>query len=178
MIFNNKLDVKLYYENLKKYKNNDDLFYRKKNFLKAVGIKSRNIFVFLQSLSGDNINELDNLQLFKLYLNLIEKDKLKEETNDVLEEMNNYKILGFTHDTANKYVTYLKHVYQYDSTINWVFRIAESHISESNYTEFKSYIEKCKKQNNDDNSYELNSNNKSTMTNHISEIISIDNNII
>ena len=69
MIFNNKLDVKLYYENLKKYKNNDDLFYRKKNFLKAVGIKSRNIFVFLQSLSGDNINELDNLErkLFILF---------------------------------------------------------------------------------------------------------------
>ena len=177
MIFDNKLDVKLYYENLKKYKNNDKIFYRKKNFLKAVGIKSRNIFVFLQSLSDNSITELDNLQLFKLYLKDIEKDKLKEETNDVLDEINNYKILGFTHDSANKYVTYLKHVYQYDSTINWVFRLAESHISESNYTELKSYIKKCNK-NNDDNSYELNLNNKGTMTNHISEIISIDNNII
>ena len=37
----------------------------------------------------------------------------------------------------------LKKIYTKDSTINWIFRIAESKICKENENEFQKYLDKC-----------------------------------
>jgi len=118
-------------------------YYEKKDYLKKIGIKSRSIYKFLQNdLTNDEIKFLNLIQTFRKYLKTFENITLNEAWSEE-EEVNNYKIIGFTDIAANKYVKKLKKIYTKDSTINWIFRIAESKICTENEKEFQKYLDKC-----------------------------------
>ena len=117
-------------------------YYEKKDYLKKIGIKSRSIYKFLQNdLTNDEIKFLNLIQTFRKYLKTFENITLNEAWSEE-EEVNNYKIFGFTSIAANKYVKKLKKIYTKDSTINWVFRIAESKVNKDSEKIFKDYLKR------------------------------------
>lgn len=129
-------------------------YYEKKDYLKKVGLKSRNIYKFLQDeMTEEEILKLNLIQTFRKYLHSLQNINLNECWSEE-EEILNYRSLGFTSVSATKYVKKLKHIYKRDSTINWVFRIAESKINDDLEKEFNKYInnlDDTKKSNNNNN---------------------------
>ena len=129
-------------------------YYEKKDYLKKVGLKFRNIYKFLQDeMTEEEILKLNLIQTFRKYLHSLQNINLNECWSEE-EEILNYRSLGFTSVSATKYVKKLKHIYKRDSTINWVFRIAESKINDTLQQEFDKYIngiDDSKKKNNNNN---------------------------
>jgi hypothetical protein len=138
-------------------------YYEKKDYLKRVGLKSRNVYKFLQEeMSEEEIINLDLIQTFRRYLHSLQNITLNECWLEE-EEILNYRMLGFTSTSATKYVKKLKHVYKKDSTINWIFRIAESKINKDTEKQFEKYlndIDETKKNNNNNNNNNSGSNRK------------------
>ena len=96
-------------------------------YLRKVGLKLGYIYIFLEEgISYNEIECLNLVQIFRKYLNWLDNDI--RDTWTIKEEIRNYRNFGFTSRAANEYVKELKKVYKKDSTINWVFRIAESKI--------------------------------------------------
>ena len=115
-------------------------YYEKKDYLKRVGLKSRNIYKFLQKeITEEEILNLDLIQTFRKYLHSFQNINLNECWSEV-EEIRNYRSFGFTASSSTKYVKKLKHIYKKDSTINWIFRIAESKINDDTQKQFDKYL--------------------------------------
>ena len=101
-------------------------YLKKKKFLKDLGLKLGYIYNFLNNeLTEDEREKLNFVQVFRRYLATFQHIELSECWS-VEEEIENYRRLGFTLRSATKYVSKLKKVYTKDSTINWIYRIAES----------------------------------------------------
>ena len=101
-------------------------YIKKKNFLRNLGLKLAYVYKFLDDeLTEDERENLNFIQVFRKYLSTFQNIELNECWT-VEEEIENYRRLGFTLKSATKYVSKLKKVYTKDSTINWIYRIAES----------------------------------------------------
>lgn len=139
-------------------------YYAKKDFMRNVGLKSRHIYNFLQDkLTDDEIQNLNLIQTFRKYLEIYSDIELKESWN-IDEEIENYRILGFTKECAEQYVKRLKNIFTKDSTINWIFRIAESKTSDDGDKIFEKYLNQFDGYNdNDDND----DNSKKKKENHV-----------
>jgi len=139
-------------------------YYSKKDFMKFVGIKSRNIYNFLQNeLTDDEILKLSLIQTFRKYLETYSEIKLKDSWT-VEEEIENYRILGFTREASEQYVRRLKNIFTKDSTINWIFRIAESKSITDGNNLFEEYLKQFDEYNNNNNNSSNSNNNKTTTT--------------
>ena len=143
-------------------------YYAKKDFMRNVGLKSRHIYSFLQDkLTDDEIQNLNLIQTFRKYLEIYSNIELKESWN-IDEEIENYRSLGFTKESAEQYVKRLKNIFTKDSTINWIFRIAESKTSDDGDKIFEKYLKQFddyKNKNNNDNNNDNNS--KKKKRNHV-----------
>ena len=140
-------------------------YYSKKDFLRKVGLKSRHVFSFLQDqLTDSEIQNLNFIQTFRKYLENYSDIELKESWN-IEEEIENYRSLGFTKESAEHYVKKLKNIFTKDSTINWIFRIAESKISEQSEKDFEKYLKQFDNYNNNNNNN--NNNSKKRKQRHI-----------
>mgnify|MGYP001193585417 FL=1 len=101
-------------------------YIKKKNFLRNLGLKLAYVYKFLDDeLTEDERENLNFIQVFRRYLKSFQNIELNECWT-IEEEIENYRRLGFTLKSATKYVSKLKKVYTKDSTINWIYRIAES----------------------------------------------------
>lgn len=153
-------------------------YYEKKDYLKKVGLKSRNIYKFLQDeMTEEEILKLNLIQTFRKYLHSLQNINLNECWSEE-EEILNYRSLGFTSVSATKYVKKLKHIYKRDSTINWIFRIAESKINDDLEKEFNKYInnlDDTKKSNNNNNNNGGGSNRKKYSTSRQSGFVIFPN---
>ena len=110
-------------------------------YLRKVGLKLGYIYKFLEEgISYNEIECLNLVQIFRKYLNWLDNDI--RDTWTIKEEIRNYRNFGFTSRAANEYVKELKKVYKKDSTINWVFRIAESKVNKDSEKIFKDYLKR------------------------------------
>ena len=101
-------------------------YIKKKNFLRNLGLKLAYVYKFLDDeLTEDERENLNFIQVFRKYLSTFQNVELNDCWT-IEEEIENYRRLGFTLKAATKYVSKLKKVYTKDSTINWIYRIAES----------------------------------------------------
>jgi hypothetical protein len=135
-------------------------YYAKKDFMRNVGLKSRHIYSFLQDkLTDDEIQNLNLIQTFRKYLEIYSNIELKESWN-IDEEIENYRSLGFTKEAAEQYVKRLKNIFTKDSTINWIFRIAESKTSDDGDKIFEKYLKQFDDYNNNNDNNDNNDNSK------------------
>jgi|TARA_B100001971_G_scaffold214924_1_gene255527 NACalpha-BTF3-like transcription factor len=140
-------------------------YYAKKDFMRNVGLKSRHVFSFLQDkLTDSEIQNLNLIQTFRKYLEIYSDIELKESWN-IDEEIENYRSLGFTKESAEQYVKRLKNIFTKDSTINWIFRIAESKTSDDADKNFEKYLKQFDDYNNNNNNNDNNS--KKKKRNHV-----------
>lgn len=129
-------------------------YYRHKSFLNYIGIKSDYIYNFLNRLSDKELEIESELSLFKKYLKYNDKNLPKEfldKKDDVDKclcnlrtEMKMFEMMGFRSHDAYIYVGMIKDIYLEDSTINWIYRLVESEISNIGKENCKKFIIKCK----------------------------------
>ena len=113
------------------------------DFLKAIGIKQVNIKNFDRNVNWDN--DKNNLVNFRLYLKYYDTVDEPNNRNSLNDEIEAFRQFGFISRYAKYYVNTIQHIYNNDITVNWIFRIIESFMSETSLDNFCNFVYKCHK---------------------------------
>lgn len=112
-------------------------------FLKNIGIKNKYIKNFTKENKIKLQNETDKNKILRSYLNYINTNYIIHESNTLEQEIEAFRLCGFTKKAAKRYVNCIKNVYKNDSTINWIYRLVEGLISGNSQKNLSSFLKQC-----------------------------------
>jgi len=114
-------------------------------FLKTIGIKQIYITNFTKYNKKELENETNKLKIFRLYLNYVNTHYNIYESKSFNDEIEVFRLCGFTKRAGNRYVNCIKHIYKSDSTINWIYRIVESMLNDTSHIHLSNFFKDCYK---------------------------------
>ena len=114
-------------------------------FLKNIGIKHIYINNFLKYNKEELENENNKLKIFRLYLNYVNTHYNIYESKSLDDEIEVFRLCGFTKRAGYRYVNCIKYIYQNDSTLNWIYRIVESMLNDTSHIHLSNFLKECYK---------------------------------
>ena len=112
-------------------------------FLKNIGIKNKYIKIFTKQNKTKLQNETDKNKILRSYLNYVNTNYIIHDSNTLEQEIEAFRLCGFTKKAAKRYVNCIKNVYKNDSTINWIYRLVEGLISCNSQKNLSSFLKQC-----------------------------------
>ena len=117
------------------------------DFLKVIGIKQSFINDFNKNVNWcTNKKNLSNFRLYLTYYDqIIDNTYIIDNSSDIELEIKMFRKFGFIARYAKYYVSSIEKILDNDTTVNWIFRIIESLISEDALDNFCKFVYKCHK---------------------------------
>ena len=112
-------------------------------FLKNIGIKNKYIKNFTKENKIKLQNETDKNKILRSYLNYVNTNYIIHDSNTLEQEIEAFRLCGFTKKAAKRYVNCIQNVYKNDSTINWIYRLVEGLISCNSQKNLSSFLKQC-----------------------------------
>jgi len=116
-----------------------------KTFLKSIGIKQTYIKNFININDEILKNEDNKLKILRLYLGYINTNYNIYDSESIDDEIEVFRLCGFTKRAAFRYVNCIKHVYKDDSTLNWIYRLVEGMICNNSHINLSNFLKECYK---------------------------------
>ena len=67
------------------------------------------------------------------------------ESKSLDDEIEVFRLCGFTKRAGYRYVNCIKHVYKNDSTLNWIYRLIEGMICDNSHINLSNFLKECYK---------------------------------
>ena len=116
-----------------------------KIFLKSIGIKQNYIKNFININEKILKNEDNKLKILRLYLGYVNTNYNIYDSKSLDDEIEVFRLCGFTKRAAYRYVNCIKHVYKDDSTLNWIYRLVEGMICNNSHINLSNFLKECYK---------------------------------
>ena len=116
-----------------------------KIFLKSIGIKQTYIKKFINTNEKVLENEDNKLKILRLYLGYVNTNYNIYDSESIDDEIEVFRLCGFTKCAAYRYVNCIKHVYKDDSTLNWIYRLIEGMICHNSHINLSNFLKECYK---------------------------------
>jgi hypothetical protein len=116
-----------------------------KIFLKNIGIKQTYIKDFINTNEKVLENEDNKLKILRLYLGYVNTHYNIYESKSLDDEIEVFRLCGFTKRAGYRYVNCIKHVYKNDSTLNWIYRLIEGMICDNSHINLSNFLKECYK---------------------------------
>ena len=116
-----------------------------KIFLKNIGIKQTYIKKFINTNEKVLENEDNKLKILRLYLGYINTNYNIYDSESLDDEIEVFRLCGFTKRAGYRYVNCIKHVYKDDSTLNWIYRLVEGMICNNSHINLSNFLKECYK---------------------------------
>jgi len=116
-----------------------------KIFLKSIGIKQTYIKDFTNTNEKVLENEDNKLKILRLYLGYVNTNYNIYDSGSLDDEIEVFRLCGFTKRAGYRYVNCIKHVYKDDSTLNWIYRLVEGMICNNSHINLSNFLKECYK---------------------------------
>jgi hypothetical protein len=116
-----------------------------KIFLKSIGIKQIYIKNFININEKILEHEDNKLKILRLYLGYVNTNYNIYDSKSLDDEIEVFRLCGFTKRAAYRYVNCIRHVYKDDSTLNWIYRLVEGMICNNSHINLSNFLKECYK---------------------------------